>query len=185
MGNFDPTLLGGIGGGCCCLLVLLIGIIIAVKMMGKKKDAAPEAQLTDSRPAAPTAGKAAASAGERAVNRVAQFGNIISSVTDDGFYISNQYLVAGSIIHYRYRSPLGWINRSVAYQPGGPQGQFVPVGATPSDLQVIDVVQSAAAAGTAVAADPMRTMMIESPLSPRTPPSPPPASKPSSYPSAY
>jgi hypothetical protein len=102
-------------------------------MMGRKsqsQDQDPTATLTDSRPV-PGA--------EPAVGRMAQYGNIISEISNDGFYILNQYLAPGAMVHYRYRSGGSWITRSVPYQPG-PRGHYVYLGAMPEDLQVTDVV---------------------------------------------
>src|SRR6185295_2065853 len=120
------------GGGCCCFLLLIVVAFVAWKMMSRKWPPAggPSATLPDGRPAHGAA---------PAVGRMAQYGNIISETSSDGFYILNQYLTAGSVIHYRYRSGGEWISRSVPYQPG-PRGHYVYLGAAPQDLQVTDVV---------------------------------------------
>jgi hypothetical protein len=171
---------GILGGSCCCFLLVIVVAIIVWKMMSRNKTP-PPASFTDNRPV---------SAGAPAVGRMAQYGNIISDISDEGFYIFNQYLTPGSMVHYRYRTDGGWVTRSVPYQPG-PRGHFVYLGSTPQDLQVTDVVP----AGTSADApeDPMRTMIVptatvpqrrvEAPIDDR--PSPPPAAAAGNYPSAY
>ena len=157
-----------VGGGCCCFLLVIVVAFVAWKMMSRKAPG-PSATFTDGRPAGGAA---------PAVGRMAQYGNIISETSSDGFYILNQYLTPGSLIHYRYRSGSEWISRSVPYQPG-PRGHYVYLGATPQDLQITDVVPAAGSMESPE--DPMRTMIMPSGTVPSRPIEP----KPPKFPSAY
>lgn len=159
------------GGGCCCFLLLLVVGLIVWKMMSRKRPPpGSSATLTDNRPAVTGA--------TPAVGRMAQYGNIISEISNDGFYILNQYLTPGSLVHYRYRSGGGWVTRSVPYQPG-PRGHYVYLGAMPQDLQITDVVP--AVTSTESPEDPMRTMIMPSGTVPRPAASPQPPKFPSAY----
>jgi hypothetical protein len=146
------------GGGCCCFLFLLIVGFVVYKLMSKKNDAPPasSAPAAPMNTAAPGNPSVQGSVSGPAVGRVAQYGTIITRVTDDGFWIANQFLTAGSVVHYRYRSGSDWIVRTVVYQPGA-DGQFVHVGAAAQNLQVIDVVPPA---GATESEDPLRTMVM-------------------------
>lgn len=133
--------IGILSGGCCCFVFVAGLAFLAFKMLSGKKNEPPAARLTD-RQAAPTA-----VAGQGPVaGRLAQYGNIVSRTTDDGFYFFNELLTPGSLINYRYRTNSGWVSRSVPYQPG-PQGHFVYLGNAPRDLEVIDVVPSSSSGG--------------------------------------
>lgn len=121
----------GIFASFCCCLMAVAGLGYLAYRLFISKRPPPGAMLTD-RPM-PAGNFPAVS------SRVAQYGNIVSNITDDGFYLFNNFLQPGSMIHYRYRGPSGWITRCVPYQPG-PQGHYVYVGSAPSDIQIVDVV---------------------------------------------
>jgi hypothetical protein len=129
--GLEPAHLIGIGTSFCCCFLVVAGLGYLAYRLFISKRPPPAAMLTD-RPM-PSAGVAPVS------SRVAQYGNIISNITDDGFYLFNNFLTPGAMIHYRYRGPGGWITRCVPYQPG-PQGHYVYVGSQPSDVQIVDVV---------------------------------------------
>lgn len=131
-------IIGILSGGCCCFVVVAGIAFLAFKMLSGKKNEPPAARLTD-RKSAP-APMPVTGAGPVA-GRLAQYGNIVSRTTDDGFYFFNEMLTPGSLINYRYRNNSGWVSRSVPYQPG-PQGHFVYLGGAPRDLEVIDVIPS-------------------------------------------
>lgn len=128
--NGIGAIIGSLGSLCCCFLVVGGIGYLAYRLLVKKK-APPGANLLDAAVVEPVVAP---------VNsRVAQYGNIISGVTDEGFYLLNSMLTQGSMVHYRYRGPTGWVTRAIPYQPG-PQGHFVYVGSKPTDLQIVDVV---------------------------------------------
>ncbi len=128
-GDFTP-LAGALSGLCCCFVVFIGLGYLAYRLLFAKKPI-DTARFTD-RPM-PSSNFPAVS------SRVGQYGNLISNVTDDGFYIFNNLLSPGAMVHYRYRGPGGWVTRCVPYQPG-PQGHYVYVGTQPADVQVVDVV---------------------------------------------
>ncbi|MEI6233721.1 MAG: hypothetical protein WCT04_11750 [Planctomycetota bacterium] len=129
----DPVaiIVGVLGLGCCFLFVAGFAFLI-YRLLSKKPSSQREASLTD---------RATPSNLPPVSGRVAQYGKIVSNISDDGFYLFNNFLTPGTMIHYRYQGPSGWITQSVPYQPG-PRGHFVYVGSPPRDIQIVDVVSN-------------------------------------------
>lgn len=170
------------GGCCCCFLIIIIAAFVIYKAVSKKKSPVDDPMNFEPVGAPPPPPLKQGGMNTNTVGRFAQYGNLISSVGGDGFYILNEFLTPGSVVHYRYRQGGNWFTRSVPYQPG-PQGHFVYLGSAPSDIQVVDVVPPGE---SPVIDDPARTM-ITSGMPPRKVErdDPPARTIGTGYPSAY
>jgi hypothetical protein len=116
-------------GGCCCLTTVLMIAGIVYFFFGRKQN--PTVINNVVNPYGSSGGVPGAPPG-------AGWGNLVSRVTSDGFWMLGQSLQPGSIINYRYRSGNEWIDRSVPYQPG-PDGHFVYLGHPPGNIHVTHV----------------------------------------------